>query len=109
MYWTGELEKARLELKKWYAERKAAIIEIACLTLQLEALHNRLAFCCTGPWGWWKAAIVLGMILATAFRRILAVARLVRVETLVQKACGRVSTAAHRYRGNEGRGAGRGG
>ena len=34
-YWTRELEKARLELKKWHAERKAAIIEIACLTLQL--------------------------------------------------------------------------
>jgi hypothetical protein len=33
------------------------------------------------------------MILATAFRRILAVARLVRVEALVHKACGRLSTA----------------
>ena len=69
-----------MELKKWNAERTAAIIEIACLTLQLEALHYRLAVCCTRPWGWWKAAIVWGMILATAFRRILAVARLVRVE-----------------------------
>ena len=64
-----------MELKKWNAERTAAIIEIACLTLQLETR--------------WKAAIVWGMILATAFRRILAVARLVRVE----RPCTRLAAA----------------
>jgi hypothetical protein len=46
-----------------------------------------------GLWGWGKAAIVWMMILATAFRRTLAVSRLVRVKTLVHKACGRDSTA----------------
>ena len=80
-------------LRQWYAERKAAIVEVAYLTLQLAALHYSLAFSCTGPTrGWWKTTIIWGMILAMALRRTLAVARLVRIKALVHKARDRVST-----------------